>query len=369
MGSWGGVGIGGCGGGGEVHEGEDLFEVGVEDEFVADLLEDVLHGFEVEALAGEVGCALVGLEASQEGFDFAGGFGFAAGGEAFGLADEFVAGGASAGEELVAGGLGLVFEFLFFLDGGVDAVEGGFDAVGGDDALHLEAGDGQAAFVAVEDALEVVAGGDGDGVAFRSDDFVEGVVADQAVHDGACGGGEEVFGEAFAVAGGELADEAFGFADFPLDGPLDAGGVEVAGEHEGFFLGGDGRGCGEVVGGGVEEGGTGGESDRAFLDADLDDRVGQGDFEVESGGGGGQVFAEAEDDGLFVGGDGVGQSGEEPGDQEGGDEPGEEGDEAAPGVLTGEGSTAVGAIGFHGGVPRGWAGLGGRSALMYSYEG
>ena len=55
----------------EVQERQELLEIAIDDRLVLHALKDVLHGLEVEPLAGDLGCTLVGVILGQEGLDLA----------------------------------------------------------------------------------------------------------------------------------------------------------------------------------------------------------------------------------------------------------------------------------------------------------
>ena len=85
----------------EVQERQELLELGIDDRLVLHALENVLHGLEVEPLAGDLRGALIGVILGQEGLDLAVGLGLTARGVALGLADQLVAVGPGLGDQLV----------------------------------------------------------------------------------------------------------------------------------------------------------------------------------------------------------------------------------------------------------------------------
>lgn len=171
--------------GGEVEQGDRALHAAIDDDFLAGLLEDAFHHFDVEALSGDFWGLSVGFVFGEEGGDFPFGFGEGAGGVAFGFADESVALGFGGWDELVPFAPGFVDRLVADLDGGVDFIEGRFDAIGRGDALHLEVGDGDTASELFESGGEFLESELGDFFAFAGEEFFGRVIADGSMHDAA----------------------------------------------------------------------------------------------------------------------------------------------------------------------------------------
>jgi hypothetical protein len=336
----------GCAGGslggfvGEAEEGEELGGGVVEDDFSGDVGEDILHGFEVEAFAGDFGGFFVFGELGDEAGGVAFGFVDALGGVAVGGGDFLFGLATGTGDGTVVFAIGLVDELLALLLGAVDFVEGGLDLGWRVDVAELDLVDFDADAELSDDLVEAFEAADFHVLTADGEDFVDGAVADDFAHDG--------FGEVAEGFGGftEVEDVVAGVFDFVLDDPFDHGGVLVAGDH-GFFEFLVFAVAGELVGVGAA---FGAEAELEFLlAAGFDDDFlidTEGEFEAEAGLGGVVVGAEAGDDGDAFRGDLV-DRGEQAEDDEGDDQ---EGDQAAGAeVDLGERGQGGGTVVGHGG--------------------